>query len=79
MLLYREENVNDEYLLHASTVMEKHKATRNTALTSAPSTSALAQPNVFFDHFLGDIYSTTNSLMKGKQYSLTCSYNYLNG
>jgi hypothetical protein len=35
--------------------MEKHKATRNTAFTSAPSTSALAQPNVFLDHFFGDI------------------------
>jgi hypothetical protein len=35
--------------------MEKHKATRNTAFTNAPNTSARAQPNVFFDHFFGDI------------------------
>lgn len=45
------------YLLQASIVILKHKATRNTALTSAPSTSALAQPNVFFDHFFGDIWN----------------------
>jgi hypothetical protein len=44
------------HLLNASTVMEKHNATRNTAFTSAPKTSARAQPNVFFDHFFGDIY-----------------------
>lgn len=43
-------------LLHASTVIEKHRATKNTALTRAPRTSALAQPKVFLDHFLGDIY-----------------------
>jgi hypothetical protein len=43
------------HLLHASTVIEKHRATRKTALTRAPSTSALAQPNVFLDHFFGDI------------------------
>lgn len=42
-------------LLHASTVIEKHIATRNTAFTNAPNTSALAQPNVFLDHFFGDI------------------------
>jgi len=44
------------HLLKASTVIEKHNATRNTAFTSAPRTSARAQPNVFFDHFFGDIY-----------------------
>lgn len=43
------------YLLQASTVIEKHKATKKTAFTNAPSTSALAHPNVFFDHFFGDI------------------------
>lgn len=43
------------YLLQASIVMLKHSATRNTAFTKAPKTSALAQPNVFFDHFFGDI------------------------
>jgi hypothetical protein len=43
------------HLLQASTVMEKHNATRNTAFTNAPNTSARAQPNVFFDHFFGDI------------------------
>lgn len=36
-------------------VMLKHRATRKTALTKAPKTSALAQPKVFFDHFFGDI------------------------
>lgn len=44
------------HLLKASTVIEKHNATRNTAFTSAPKTSARAHPNVFFDHFFGDIY-----------------------
>ena len=44
------------HLLKASTVIEKHNATRNTAFTSAPRTSARAHPNVFFDHFFGDIY-----------------------
>lgn len=48
-------DTNKNYRLIDSTRMEKHKATKNTALTSAPSTSALAQPKVFFDHFLGDI------------------------
>lgn len=43
------------HLLQASMVMLKHKATKNTALTRAPNTSARAQPNVFFDHFFGDI------------------------
>lgn len=47
-------------LLQASTVMEKHKATRNTALTRAPSTSARAHPNVFFDHFFGDIWNKSH-------------------
>lgn len=36
-------------------VILKHNATKNTAFTKAPNTSALAQPNVFFDHFFGDI------------------------
>lgn len=45
----------ETHLLHASTVIEKHKATKNTAFTNAPSTSALAHPKVFFDHFFGDI------------------------
>ena len=35
----------------ACTVMEKHKANRNTALTKAPTTSALAQPKVLLSHF----------------------------
>lgn len=39
----------------ASIKMEKQSATRKTALTRAPRTSARAQPNVFFDHFFGDI------------------------
>lgn len=43
------------YRLHASMVMLKQSATKNTALTNAPNTSARAQPNVFFDHFFGDI------------------------
>ena len=43
------------YLFKDSTRMEKQRATRNTELTKAPRTSALAQPNVFFDHFFGDI------------------------
>lgn len=46
---------NVTYRLHASIVMLKQSATRKTAFTRAPSTSARAQPNVFFDHFLGDI------------------------
>lgn len=50
------------YLLHASIVMLKQSATKKTAFTRAPSTSARAQPNVFFDHFFGDIYSR-----RGKQ------------
>lgn len=49
-------------LLQASTVIEKHKATRNTAFTKAPSTSALAHPKVFFDHFFGDIWNIKCSL-----------------
>lgn len=36
-------------------MIEKQSATKKTALTRAPRTSALAQPNVFFDHFFGDI------------------------
>lgn len=36
-------------------MIEKHKAIRNTAFTRAPSTSALAHPKVFLDHFFGDI------------------------
>lgn len=43
------------HLLHASIVILKHNATRNTAFTNAPNTSARAHPNVFFDHFFGDI------------------------
>lgn len=43
------------YLFKDSTRIEKHKATRNTELTRAPSTSARAQPKVFLDHFFGDI------------------------
>lgn len=41
--------------LSASTKIEKHRARRKTALMRAPSTSARAQPKVFFDHFFGDI------------------------
>lgn len=48
------------YLLHASIVMLKHSATKKTALTRAPNTSALAHPNVFLDHFFGDIYFKLN-------------------
>lgn len=44
------------YLLQASMVILKHNATKKTAFTNAPNTSARAQPNVFFDHFFGDIY-----------------------
>ena len=47
------------YLFKDSTRMEKHRATRNTELTRAPRTSARAQPKVFFDHFLGDIWTET--------------------
>lgn len=43
------------HLLHASMVMLKQSATRKTAFTRAPNTSARAQPKVFFDHFFGDI------------------------
>lgn len=50
-------------LLTASTVILKHNATRNTALTNAPKTSARAQPNVFFDHFFGDIYEQNNIIL----------------
>lgn len=50
---------NSSYRLHASMVILKQRATRNTAFTSAPSTSARAQPNVFLDHFFGDICVTT--------------------
>src|SRR6218665_3547969 len=42
--------------LKDSIKIEKHNANRKTALISAPSTSARAQPKVFFDHFFGDIY-----------------------
>ena len=42
-------------LFKDSTKIEKQSAHKNTALTSAPKTSALAQPNVFLDHFLGDM------------------------
>lgn len=42
--------------LKDSIKIEKHRARRKTALIRAPRTSALAQPNVFLDHFLGDIY-----------------------
>lgn len=41
--------------------MLKHSATKNTAFTRAPNTSARAHPNVFFDHFFGDICETNNS------------------
>lgn len=41
--------------MHASIVILKQSATKNTALTRAPSTSARAHPNVFLDHFFGDI------------------------
>jgi hypothetical protein len=51
------------HLLKASTVIEKHNATRNTAFTNAPNTSARAQPKVFFDHFFGDIYKDKNEYM----------------
>lgn len=50
--------------LTASTEMEKHIAARNTALTRAPSTSALAHPKVFLDHFLGDICNNGNIIRK---------------
>lgn len=48
----------ENYLLHASIVMLKHSATKNTAFTRAPNTSARAHPNVFLDHFFGDICKT---------------------
>lgn len=50
--------------LHASTVILKHSATRNTALTRAPSTSALAHPKVFLDHFFGDIWKKSKWVVK---------------
>jgi hypothetical protein len=56
------------HLLQASTVIEKHNATRNTAFTSAPNTSARAQPNVFFDHFFGDICKDKSLLYIHKTY-----------
>ena len=45
--------------------MEKQSATRNTALTSAPRTSARAQPNVFLLQDLGAI-RTENKTYKYK-------------
>lgn len=41
-----------------SIVILKQSATKNTALTSAPRTSARAQPNVFLLHFFGDIWKS---------------------
>lgn len=54
-------------------VMLKQRATRKTALTKAPRTSALAQPKVFFDHFLGDICGNKRYqyLFLFKEYELT--------
>lgn len=51
-------------LLMDSISIEKHKAHRKTALTKAPNISALAQPNVFFDHFLGDIRTLMKAMTR---------------
>ena len=47
-----------------STVMEKQSATRKTALTRAPRTSALAQPKVFFDQDLGAILTLRKAITR---------------
>lgn len=60
------------YLLHASIVMLKHSATRKTALTNAPRTSARAHPNVFLDHFFGDIYSRAKRKFRIKKRVTEC-------
>jgi len=67
------------HLLNASTVIEKHNATRNTAFTSAPKTSARAQPNVFFDHFFGDIYKdkTEYTHAPKQAHKCTCAYTHI--
>jgi hypothetical protein len=67
------------HLLKASTVIEKHNATRNTAFTNAPKTSARAQPKVFFDHFFGDIYKdkTEYTHMHPNRHAHTCAYTHI--
>merc|ERR1719188_342003 len=47
-----------------SSVMEKQKATKNTALTRAPRTSALAQPNVFLDQDFGAILTLRKAMTR---------------
>ena len=47
-----------------STVIEKQSATRKTALTRAPRTSALAQPKVFLDQDLGAILTLRNAMTR---------------
>lgn len=54
-LFHQIKSIEFTNLLQASIVILKHNATKNTALTKAPNTSARAHPNVFFDHFFGDI------------------------
>ena len=44
--------------------MEKQSATRNTALTRAPRTSALAQPKVFLDQDLGAILTLRKAITR---------------
>ena len=51
-------------LLTDSMRIEKHKAHKNTELTKAPRTSALAQPNVFLDHRLVDILTLINAMTR---------------
>lgn len=45
--------------------MEKQRASRKTALIKAPRTSARAQPKVFLDHFLGDIWGKNRCQQSG--------------
>ena len=46
----------------ASMTIEKESVMRKTALTSAPTTSALAQPYVFLYHFFGLILILTKAM-----------------
>jgi len=73
--MYEILNVKYTYLLQASTVIEKHKATRKTAFTRAPRTSARAQPNVFLDHFFGDICGHNRSQFSGLLPPYICEEN----
>lgn len=60
--------------LSASTVMEKQRATRKTALTRAPSTSALAHPNVFLLQDLGAILTACHAPWRALYYTYVPIY-----